>query len=195
MSYRRSEATLVSSTRFDSQTRNRGGGGRLRCAVKRTGIWRSPGWSCRRGTRPAGQLHRHLEGQGSAGGRAAPWRPWRSSARATAGVLACSAVRIRSCGRPAVRRTQNARFVKLRGPALPALERTTSWEWRAGDREPLPGPIGGGPFGWTGIPRRPGVVCSPRRGARRQAWPGRTRPRRCTLPQGHENSTSKNALL
>ena len=90
--------------RLDSQTRNCGEGGRLRCAMIRTGIWRSPG-SCRRGIRAAGQLHRNLDGQGSAGeqylgARGGPARvplreywpvPRRGSGHA---------------GRPAVRRTQ-----------------------------------------------------------------------------------------
>src|SRR5580704_4706092 len=68
MSNRRSEATLVSSTRdLTLKLETVAKGGRLRCAMIRTGIWPSPGWSCRRGIRTAGQLHRNLDGQGSAG--------------------------------------------------------------------------------------------------------------------------------
>jgi hypothetical protein len=117
-------------------------------------------------------------------GRAAPWRPWRSSARAAAGILACSASRIRSC-RKASRSPDSARM-----PASTSFADRHYQLWngqpagqrRAGDREPPPRPIGGDPFGRTGIPRKPGVICSPRRGAHRRAWPGRTRPRLCPLP-------------
>jgi hypothetical protein len=129
-------------------------------------------------------------------GRAVPWRPWRSSARA-AGILACSASRTRSCPK-ASRSPDSAR--------MPASTSFADWRYqlwngqpaerRAGDREPPPRPIGGDPFGRTGVPRTPGGVCSP---PRRSSSTSVARPDSATTmpssPRPWENSTSRNGLL
>jgi len=141
--------------------------------------------SCRRGIRAAGQLHRNLDGQGSAGEQhlGARGGPARVPLRNTG--LFRVADQVMPEGQPFAGLSQNARFDKLCGSALPAPERTTSWQRRAGDREPPPRPMGGDPLGRTGIPRKPGGVCSPPTRSSSTTWPGRTRPRRCPLPRGH----------
>ena len=83
----------------------------------------------------------------------------------------------------------------VRSSALPALERTTSRQRRAGDREPPPRPMGGDPFGRTGIPRKPGVCSPPRQSSSTSVArpdPATTIP---SSPRPWENSTSRNGLL
>jgi hypothetical protein len=195
MSNGRSAATLVSSTR--DLTLNSKLWRRFEFTIcSDTNRYLIISRSFRHGIRAAGQLHRNLDGPGSAGeqylgARGGPARvplreywpvPRRGSGHA---------------GRPAVRRTQpECRFDKLCGLALPALERTTGGQRRAGDREPPPRPIGGDPFGRTGIPRKPGGVCSP---PRRSSSTSVARPDSATtMPSSRrpwENSTSRNGLL
>lgn len=124
-------------------------------------------------------------------GRAAPWRPWRSSARrATAGILACSAPRIRSC-RKASRSPGSARM-----PASTSFADRHYQLWNgqpAGsgelrDREPPPRPLSSDPFGRTGHSAQAGRhLFSPTRAAKRSSmrWPGPIRSPLCPLPRGH----------
>lgn len=99
-------------------------------------------------------------------GRAAPWRPWRSSARrATAGMLACCASRIRPC-RKASRSPDSARM-----PASTSFADRHDQLWNgqpAGsgelrDREPPPRLWVATRSARPGIPRKRGVTYSPRR--------------------------------
>ena len=183
--------------RLDSRTRrNCGEGGRLRCAVIRTGIRRSPGWSCRcrhsRCRTTASQSRRT-----GLCGRAAPWRPWRSSARrAAAGILACSASLIRSC-RKASRSPDSARM-----PASTSFADRHYQLWNgqpAGsgelrDREPPPRPMSSDPFGRTGHSAQPGRhLFSPTRAARRSSTSVARPDSVTTMPSSSrpwENSTS-----
>ena len=127
--------------RLDSQSRNCGEGGRLRYAVIRTGIWRSPVVLPSRDSRcwtTASQSRRT-----GLCGRAVPWRPWRSSARAAAGILACPASRIRSC-RKASRSPDSARM-----PASTSFADRHYQLWNgqpAGSGEPVTGNRRRGPW-------------------------------------------------
>ncbi len=156
-------------------------------AVIRTGIWRSPGLAVAGFALPDNCIAISTDRALRASSTLAPVAVQPACRCGNAGLFRV-ADQVMPEGQPFAGLSQNARFDKLCGPALPALERTTSCQRRAGDREPPPRPIGGDPFGRTGMPRKPRVTCSPRReprGAHRRAWPGRTRPRRCPLPRGH----------
>ena len=148
----------------------------------RTGICRSPGWSCRRGfALPDNCIAILADRALGAGSTLAPVTVQRACRCGNTGLFRV-ADQVMPEGQPFAGLSQNARFDKLCGPALPALERTTSWQRRAGDREPPPRPMSGDPLGRTGIPRKPGGVCSPPTRSSSTTWPGRTRPRLCPLP-------------
>ena len=154
----------------------------------RTGIWRSPGWSCRRRIRAAGQLHRNLDGQGSAGEqhlgarggpvRGVPLREYWPVPRRGSG----------HAGRPAVRRTQ---------PGCPLRQASRIGTTSSGTDNPLAAASSvtenrREARRWRPVrPDRHSAQAARRlfspqaQAAHRRAWPGRTRPRRCPLPRGH----------